>query len=233
MNPEQTRPARVLILFYTLSSQTKKLVIAIQEGLEENGVTVNRQRLKPLKPPRFPFNGFLATFYMMFATFLRKRFSIQPVDSSCFEEYDLIFLAGPTWSYNPSGLVLSLLDTYGKGLFKEKKVITVISCRGYYRWHRFVLSFQLKKCGAHIIDNLIVGHPNSEPWKTIGVFLKLAGKKPERSPFIGKYYRRYGHSHEQIEKARSYGVTIGKALVKGLKIEDMNFTEVMNDEIST
>ncbi len=66
-------------------------------------------------------------------------------------------------------------------------------------------------------------HPNPEPWRTIGVFLKIAGKNPERSGFISKHYNRFGHSNEQMEEAYRFGVQIGKSLQDKTTLAAINF----------
>jgi len=49
----------------------------------------------------------------MFQTFLRKRYPVKLLDPKVFDKWDLIMVAGPTWFYNPSGMVLSMLDRDG------------------------------------------------------------------------------------------------------------------------
>ena len=66
-------------------------------------------------------------------------------------------------------------------------------------------------------------HPNPEPWRTVGVFMKIAGKNPERSGFISKHYSRLGHSSEQMEEARRFGIQIGEALKNNNQLAAINF----------
>lgn len=203
---------RVLLLYFSFSGQTLGLLNRLTVGLEREGVAVTREKLHPLTPMRFPVGAVGSTIWMMLATFFRARHAIRELPPRCWEEYDLIILSGPTWSYNPCGPVLALLDRDGPTLFKGKKVLPLISCRGYWRMHWYGLRAKLEKCGA-ILENVIVfSHPNPEPWRTIGVFLKIAGKAPERSKFLGKYYTKFGHSKSQQEEAERFGELIGAAL---------------------
>lgn len=206
---------KVLILYYSLSAQTSGLVHRFGAGLEGQGVHLVCERLQPLVPGKFPIGTVPATLVMMLLTFLRVRMPIQPLSPLCWEHYDLIVLAGPTWSYNPSGPVLSLLDRDGARLFAGRQVLPLISCRGYWRMHWLSLRWQLARCGAKVVGRMIFAHPSKEPWRTIGVFLKLAGRVPERSPWLGRYYPRYGHSREQQEEAFALGAAIGQALQRG------------------
>ena len=174
-------------------------------------------------PRHFPIGTVPATLFLMLITFLRTRMPIQPLPPRCWEHYDLIVLAGPTWSYNPSGPVLSLLDRDGARLFAGQQVLPLISCRGYWRMHWLSLRWQLARCGAHVVGRMIFAHPSKEPWRTIGVFLKLARRVPERSRWLGQHYPRYGHSREQQDQAFAFGVAIGQAIKSGSSLAALSF----------
>ena len=221
-----TSPAKekykVLFLYFSFSSQTKNLLQSMAEGIRQENVAVEWERIKPLQHLRFPIGSIVKTFSMMLLTFFRKRYPIEPLDEKCFSGYDLIILAGPTWSYNPSGPVLALCDRDGKRLFAGRRVLPLISCRGYWRAHWWGLRKVLRKNMA-TVDNLIVfSHPSREPWRTIGVFLKLAGKVPERMWF-SRYYRKYGHTNAQIIEAERFGTMIGRAVFDGTELGQLDF----------
>jgi len=218
-----TSDKRVLIIYYSLSSQSKNLVQALAEGMTMRGLMVRSERVLPLRELRFPLGGIAGTVAMMLLTFLRQRIPIQPLDSVCREEYDLIVLAGPTWSYNPSGPVLSLLDRDGKAVFAGRTVVPLISCRGYWRAHWWGLRGKLRGVGASIPNLMVFSHPSPEPWRTVGVFLKLAGRVPEKYWFMRRYYRKYGHSREQVEEARRFGTMLGDALLRGAELASLDF----------
>ena len=215
---------KVLLIFFSFSSQTNNLIQALIRGLEKSNVKVVKERIRTVEPLRFPIGTISGTVWMMVITFFRKRFGIKPISQHCFDHYDLIILAGPTWSYNPSGPILSLFDREGKKLFRDKLVLPVISCRGYWRMHWWGLKGFLVKCGARVVNLIVFSHPNQEPWRTIGVFLKLAGRVPERRSWIARKYRKYGHTRVQLEEACRFGVMIGESLDQnGKGIQHLEF----------
>lgn len=214
---------RILVLQYSFSAQTKKLVRSMVEGLEEYPVSVFRECLVPVDEQHFPIGTVPKTVIKMIVTLFRQRVPIQPLSSRCFEAYDLVILAGPTWSYNPSGPVLSLLDRDGKRLFRDQVVLPVISCRGFWRTHWWGIRSLLRKLGARVPNGIIFSHPSKEPWCTIGVFLKLAGKVPERMSWMQPHYKKYGHSQQQLAEARRFGEMIGRALTQGEELEGLEF----------
>jgi len=202
---------RLLVIYFSYSGQTSRLLHRLAAGLKDEGVTVRLERLQPVVPLRFPLGSIARTLLMMFTTFLRFRLAIAPLSGECRQPADLIILAGPTWSYNPSGPVLSFLDRDGK-MLAGQQVLPLISCRGYWRLHWYGLRRLLRRQGAVVQPPLIFNHPQPEPWRTIGVFLKIAGQAPERGRFIGRHYSRFGHSREQLDLAWQHGRRLGAQL---------------------
>ncbi len=210
--------AAVTIIYYSFSAQTASLVKAMAHGLETGGIRVEKIRLVPRQILRFPLRSILRTFRMMLTTFLRRRITIA-APKEMRQNPDLIILAGPTWSYNPSGPVLYFLDRYGRQYLGGMAVLPLISCRGYWRLHAAGLKRMLRRCAAEPLTPLVFTHPNPEPWRTIGVFLKIAGRTPEKSPLLKRHYSRFGHSHEQIIRAEEYGRVLARSLAAGTEIK--------------
>ncbi len=207
--------ASVLIIYYSFSRQTRKLIKTVERGLSSTGVTVVLERLVPLRPLRFPFGSFIQTVYMMIITFFRKRMPIQDISSRALEDYDIIIIAGPTWSFNPCGPILSFLDRYCTRIFPGRVVLPMISCRRYWWYHASYLQKRIRKCGGRTLSPWALNHPVSEPWNTIGLFLTLMGKNPKRVAILKKFYVRYGHSNRQLEKLENKARDLGIALRQG------------------
>ncbi len=221
MKPSPT----ILIISFSLSGQTHGLLTSLISGLENSGCHIRQERLQPLTPMRFPFGSMTKTVVMMLRTFCRQRIAIKPLSASCTKPHDLVILAGPTWSYHPSGPMLSFLDRDGHRLLRNKTVIPLISCRGYWRMHLWGLKGLLKKCGAQVANAIIFSHPISEPWRTLGVFLKLSGRHPEKMALISDHYPRYGHDKAQQARAEEFGRQIGSHLVTGQPLADLSFQD--------
>ncbi len=219
---------RVLIIYYSFSSQTRNLLQAFAGGLENHGIEVYCQQLKPTQKLQFPLGSIPSTLVLMVESVFRKRITIKPIDDDCFAQWDLIILAGPTWSYNPSGPVLSFFDNYGD-LLKKRKVLPFISCRGYWRIHFWSLRNMLRQKGAEVLHPIVFLHKGAEPWRTIGVFLKLAGKVPESGKsWFRKYYNKYGHTRDQVDYAEKLGNLFGEKLKNNNNYEDIRIGPVQN-----
>ncbi len=214
---------RILILYYSHSSQTRNLLQGVAKGLLENDIEVVWNQLRPVKNIVFPFGSFVSTFHMMVRSFFRGRFEIEPLKPQCYSHWDLVIIAGPTWSYNPSGPVLSLLDSEGK-IFSNRLVLPLISCRRYWRLHHLGISKILKRLNAQLLKPIVFVHPVKEPWSTIGVVLKLAGMTPESGrSWMRKFYPKYGHSRAQIIHAEVLGKELGEYLNAGKELQGVQF----------
>lgn len=225
----ETKALRVLFLYYSFSGQTTGLLNNLGAGLRQEGLEVNFVKLRPVKPLRFPVGSILRTFKMMLTTALRQRTPICDLEPEAWEEYDLIILAGPTWSYNPSGPILDFLDRFGKKLLPGKLVLPLISCRGYWRMHWWGLKRLLVNYGAKVPNRIIFAHPMPEPWRTIGVFLKIAGRAPERSRLISRYYSRFGHSRQQLIEAETFGINIARCLKEKRSLAELDLQTTTTD----
>ena len=94
---------RILILYYSYSHQTTNLLKKLIVGLEESDIDVTLERIIPERRLAFPIGTIPATVLMMFKTFLRIRFPAKSLNPKVFSRWDLIIVAGPTWSFNPAG----------------------------------------------------------------------------------------------------------------------------------
>lgn len=214
-------PVRVLIVFYSYSGQSSVLIRRLAAGLLDEGVEVRQERLQPQQTLRFPLGSISKTLWLMFITLFRTRFAIQPLTLADDESYDMMVLAGPTWSWNPSGPVLALLDQY-PGLFRQRSVLAVISCRGYWRSHWRYLRKRLLGMAANPCGPLVFSHPQREPWRTFGVFLKVAGMAPERSSSLfSRFYPRFGHTRQQCDEAYALGRQLAARLKTGSTPEQL------------
>ncbi len=197
---------KVLIVFYSFTQQTRILIKKFVEGLEGEGINVALERLEPIDPYVFPFKTNFSLAKAMVRTFFRKRMTIDPVSTICFEDWDCIVLAGPTWSYHPSGPMLDFLDRFGRQVCAEKKVIPFISCRSYWRLHHWTVRHRLKLYHSKPATPIVFVHPIREPWRFIGLVLQLRGKMVRREKsWFRKHYPGYGHSKEQGDEAVAAG----------------------------
>lgn len=206
---------RVLIIYYSFTQQTRLLIKKFGTGLAEENIVVGFERLIPVESYDFPFKSDYRLFTAMVKTFFRKRSKIRDVSPICYEDWDRIVLAGPTWSYHPSGPILDFLDRYGTKICRGKEIVLIISCRSYWRIHFWSLRRALKRHGVIKLTPLIFVHPIKEPFRFIGLVLQLRGKMIRREKsWFRKHYPGYGHNRTQLEEAYKQGIDLGRELHK-------------------
>ncbi len=200
-------------MYYSFTHQTKLMLNKFIEGLESEGVAVTVQRLVPVSPYEFPFASYGGLIKATVETFFQVKCEIEPIDDSCYGDWDRVIIAGPTWSYHPSGPILEFLKKFGKDVCGGQHVIPFISCRAYWRINNWELGRLLKKIGAHVTTPIVFTHPIAEPWRSIGLVIQLRGKmvRRENSWFRTKYPG-YGHSREQNNIAMEEGHRLGKTI---------------------
>jgi len=209
------RPKRVLIIFFSFSGQTRKLVRAVARGFDKAEIETVLEPLAPTPPFPFPLHSARRTLRLMFRAMFRPRVDIAPLSQEAGGVFDLVVLAGPTWSYNPSGPILTFLDRDGEKIFQNRPVQPVISCRSYWRLHWWSLRKRIQAASGTALPPWIYTHVAREPWRTIGVFLTLAGKNPKKFPVLKLYYSRYGHGENQIQDAEMKAMNLGKQMQSG------------------
>ena len=202
-------------MYYSYTQQTKLQLKQFVAGLESAGIEVVQERLEPITPYAFPFTTNMRLASAMLMTFLQKRMPIKPVAASCFAAWDCIVLAGPTWSYNPSGPVLDFLDRYGKDVCGGQLVVPFISCRAYWLLHYWTLKRRLFRYGATVEQPVVFTHPVKEPWRSLGLLLKLRGGELARRKYslLLQHYPKYGHSQEQRVAAMEQGKKLAERLL--------------------
>ena len=142
----------------------------------------------------------------MVRTFFRQRMTIRPVTEICFKDWDCIVLAGPTWSYHPSGPMLDFLDRYGKQVCAGKMVIPFISCRSYWRLHYWTLKQRLQRVWRQTCSADSFSASNQ---RTLAIYRSgpaVAGKMGRKeNSWFRKHYPTYGHSKTQVDEAKAAG----------------------------
>ncbi len=210
----------ILIVYYSFSNQTHRMISACEDALYELGISFKKLRLRPETTISFPLNSIKETVYLMIKTLFRWRIPVDPIPEELLSErFDLIILAGPTWSYNPSAPVLSFIDRYGNALFKDTKVLPLISCRSYWKNHFNYLRRQIKRSGGEALNPIVLTHPEKEPWKTIGVFLTISGANPKRIPLVKKRVTHYGHDRAQLERLKTDIIKKIKSIIEHADME--------------
>ena len=73
-------------------------------------------------------------------------------------------------------------------------------------------------------NGIIFTHTSKQPWRTIGIFLKLAGEVPERISWMKKHSPKYRYTRQHLYEARKFGEKIARAVSSLLLVLGWLFT---------
>ncbi|CAG37798.1 unknown protein [Desulfotalea psychrophila LSv54] len=202
----------VLIVYYSLTNQTRGLLEAYSSGLSDPKICLEICSLHPLHPLRLPLRSNFSLLKAMWQPFWRRRCQIE---DPCLQRshYDHIIIAGPTWSFQPSAPILAFWQDYGD-IVAATRVDFLISCRSCWRNHYWGLRRLCKKHGGLPGEPLLFEHASDEPWCTIGLLLYLRGIYANRLPlWLKKRYPFFGHSYNQWADVYDRGALLRQQLL--------------------
>ncbi len=198
---------KVLVLYYSQSSQLKKVVENFITNLPDEEIKVDLKEIKPKEkyPYPWPFYKFAVEFP---EAALMDGCEIEEVDGLS-DDYDLIILGYTIWFLSPSSPIVAFMkSTQAKKLFKDKPVVTLIACRDMWVMAQEKMKSLLDDVGAKLIDNVAL----TDQGKGIYSFVTtprwlLSGKK---EPFW--FFPRAGILEREIDQSARFGKRLNEAL---------------------
>jgi len=196
----------VLVIYFTQSGQLHKAAIATLKNLEKDPkIKLHYHEVKPKVP--FPYPWSYMQFFDAFPeTVQSSTCEILPLAIDEEIEFDLIILAYQPWFLSVSRPIDSFLQTeQAKKLFKNKPVVTVISCRNMWLNAQEKMKQHLKKIDAQLVGNItyVDRHSNLVSLVTVLAF-ELGGVQDK---FLGIFPK--------------YGVTDDELNIKGWQFGDL------------
>jgi hypothetical protein len=144
----------VLVVHYSQSGQLSDVVSAILRPLEDAGIRVHQEVLRPQTPFPFPwpFFRFLDAFPESVRLDPRPNLPLTVAPDASF---DLVILAWQVWYLSPSQPVTAFLQSdEGKRLLAGKPVVSVVACRNMWMTAYDKLVTLLGAAGARLTDHV-------------------------------------------------------------------------------
>tara|TARA_R110001583_G_scaffold127716_2_gene279393 strand:+ start:3762 stop:4703 length:942 start_codon:yes stop_codon:yes gene_type:complete len=144
----------VLVVHYSQSGQLSDVVSAMLRPLEEAGVRVHQEVLRPQTPFPFPWPFFRFLDAFPESVRLDPRPNL-PLTVAPDTDFDLVILAWQVWYLSPSQPVTAFLQSdEGKRLLAGKPVVSVVACRNMWMTAYDKLVTLLGAAGAHLTDHV-------------------------------------------------------------------------------
>lgn len=231
---------RVLVLNYSQTGQLTEITKRIIAPLQDAGIAVHVETLRPRRPFPFPW-GFFSFLDAFPESAHMAPPELEPLTLNGDEDFDLVILPYQVWFLAPSQPVTAFLKhPLAKKLLAGKPVVTVIACRNMWMLAQEKMKGMLQECGARLLDNVALVDPSptmASLWST--PFWLLSGKKD----FL-KFLPPAGVDAASIEASRRFGLALRDALhadaergaaplLSGLKAADSNPHLLFSEKAAT
>jgi hypothetical protein len=150
---------RVLFFYFTYSQQTFRVVEAMTVTLRERGCEVAQAKIDPRYTDlfsKFPFeHAYLAVARMLSPQLGHPTGQIRVPDIVREGDYDLVFVASPTWWFNPCMPIRSFIESELAGtILAGKRFAVVVVCHRYWKDNLATLKALGIKKGGKFVDTI-------------------------------------------------------------------------------
>ena len=208
-------PPRVLLLYYSYTGQSAKVLEAAGEVFRERGCEVHRAPIEFTDPryaerfSRFPMRSVWPDFLgMLPAQTLRKTGDIRTPDEVRTGDYDLICIGSPTWWRTVSMPLRTFLTSHeARHLLEDKPFAVFVVCRRYWRENLTAVRKLAEKKGGRYRGEIHFGYPGGQLRSMLSLTSYLGtGEYRDRS--LGLRIPTTNVSGEQLEETRRFAAKL-------------------------
>jgi menaquinone-dependent protoporphyrinogen IX oxidase len=215
----ETRPLRVLFVYYTYTQQTFKVVEAMAEVMRERGWDVQQAAIEftdqryAKRFSRFPLRHAYRDLLGMIPAQLRGATGeVNVPDGARQGDYDLVCIGSPTWWMKTSVPIRSYLKSdAAAGLLDGKRFTAFVVCRRYW-------SFNLNKVrklgtaqGGEYVDGAHWAFAGGQV-KSLLSLLSYLGKGENRDRYLGVKIPPTNLQADDLEAARAFARGLSERL---------------------
>ncbi|MDH2134233.1 hypothetical protein N5J77_24165 [Sphingobium yanoikuyae] len=203
-----SRRKRVLAIYFSNSGDTKHALDRFLSPIENFGHDIVCREIVCEKKFPYPWKG-----YDFFNVLPETISGIAPELSNhtelCAEDFDMIVLAWQVWFLSPSLPMQAFMNSTSPESFRDRRVISIISCRQMWYAAYIDVARSIARTGAIFGDNLIVRHRGklasfvTTPYALLTgkdrklAFLERGGQRPDDLVNLEEAGRRVAYSSDQ------------------------------------
>lgn len=205
---------KVLVIYYSQTGQQKDILNSLCEPLLNDKETeIDFLNIEPLNPYPFPWDiqVFLDTFP---ESHQQIPCELKPIPSQILEtSYDLILLSYQVWYLTPSIPINSFLkSSEAKTIFKNKPVVTIVSCRNMWFMAQEKMKSHLHDLNANHVGHIALVDKN---WNHISLVTILHWAQTGRKDKKWGIFPKPGVSDNDIVQSKRFGTPILESLKSG------------------
>jgi menaquinone-dependent protoporphyrinogen IX oxidase len=212
---EATRKPRVLLLYYTYTGQTLKVLETAGEVLRERGCEVTKAAIEYTDKrwadgfTRFPMrNAWTGCLRMLPAQLRRKTGEIRIPDEARSGDYDLICIGSGTWWLTTNMPMRSFLkSSEAEQLLAGKPFAAFVVCRRYWKNNLATVRKLGTERGGSYVDGIHFNYPGGQTSSLLSLISYL-GSGEYRDRYLGLRIPKTNLQPEQIEETRTFAQTL-------------------------
>lgn len=213
------RPPRVLLLYYSYTGQSQKVLEAAGEVLRARGCDVHKAQLEFTdqryadKFSRFPMRRVWPDMISVLGAQRRgETGEIRIPDAARDGDYDLICIGSPTWWQTASMPMRSFLKSdEARKLLSGKPFAVFVVCRQYWRKNLEAVRELAGQQGGRYVDEIHFTYPGD----TLRSMLSLTsylGSGEYRQKYLGLRIPPTNVQPEQLEQTRTFAARLADGL---------------------
>lgn len=218
------RPPRVLLLYYSYTGQSQKVLEAAGDVFRARGAEVHTAAIEftdqryAEKFSRFPMRRVWPDMLSVLGAQKRNETGqIRTPDTVRDGDYDLILIGSPTWWDNVSMPIRSFLksDEAGK-LLSGKPFAVFVVCRTFWRENLEGVRELAEEQGGRYVDEIHFTYPGDN-LRSLLALTSYLGSGEYRKKYLGLRIPPTNVQPEQLEQARTFaGRLADRLLAKGV-----------------
>src|SRR6478735_3067968 len=208
-------PPRVLLLYYSYTGQSRKVLEAAGEALRERGCEVHKAEIEFTDPrfsrrfSRFPMRHVWPDMLSVLPAQKRRATGeIRTPDTVRNGDYDLICIGSPTWWQTVSMPMRSFLQSdEGRQLLADKQFAVFVVCRQYWKENLLAVRELAERQGGRYVDEIHFTYPGD----TLRSMLSLTsylGSGEYRDRYLGVRIPSTNVQPEQLEQTRTFAASV-------------------------
>ncbi len=214
------RPPRVLLLYYSYTGQSLKVLEAAGEVFRDRGFEVHKAEIEftdqryAEKFLRFPMRRVWPD--MMSVLGAQKRGEtgqIRTPDTVRNNDYDLVCIGSPTWWQTVSMPMRSFLKSdEARKLLSGKPFVVFVVCRQYWRKNYEAVRELGEQQGGRYVDEIHFTYPG-DPLRSMLSLTSYLGSGEYREKYLGLRIPPTNVQPEQLEQTRTFAAGLADRLL--------------------
>ena len=214
------RPPRVLLLYYSYTGQSHKVLEAAGEVFRSRGCEVREAEIKftdkryAQKFSRFPMRRVWPDMLSVLQAQRRNETGeIQTPDTVRDGDYDLILIGSPTWWDTVSMPLRSFLKSdEARKLFSDKPFAVFVVCRQFWRGNLEEVRELAEEQGGRYVDEIHFTYPGNT-LRSMLALTSYLGSGEYRKKYLGLRLPPTNVQPEQLEQTRTFAGRLADRLL--------------------